>query len=555
MNSMEQNYNIAGALAEVAARTPEHIALIVKSRTGYRKFSFRQLNRTADGFAGYLTGQGVARGDRVMLMIRPSLEFIALTFALFKIGAVVILIDPGMGYKNLRRCIARVAPLVFIGIPKAHLFKFLFPQPFKTVRTSICIGSGRFPFTRSITADGVAGRPMFPAVVAAAEEPAAILFTTGSTGPPKGVVYTHGIFWAQLRLIGEYYGIGPADIDQPAFPLFALFSTALGTCAVIPDMDPARPAAVNPQKFVQTIMDHRVTYSFGSPAIWNVVSRYCLENRITLPSLKKVLMAGAPVPGELVERVRSILPPAGEIHTPYGATESLPVSSITGSEILAETWAKTETGQGVCVGRPLPGITISIIPVTEGVLEKWRPEDVLPAGAIGEIAVKGAVVTRQYADHAAQTRLAKIPDSDGFWHRMGDVGYKDDQGRLWFCGRKDHRVITKEATLYTIPCEAIINRHRDVYRSALVGVGPKNEQIPVIIVELFRKPSNPQTLLAEIKGLARQHPLTHSIEHFFIHPSFPVDIRHNAKIFREKLAIWAGRKLSRNEAAGRLTEN
>jgi acyl-CoA synthetase (AMP-forming)/AMP-acid ligase II len=371
---------------------------------------------------------------------------------------------------------------------------------------------------------------------------AAIIFTTGSTGPPKGVQYTHSIFAKQLELIREYYKIGPDDIDQPAFPLFALFSIALGACAVIPQMNPAKPAQVNPAKFIKTILDHRVTYSFGSPAIWNVVSHYCLNKRINLP-LKKVLMAGAPVSGELVTRVKSILTPGAEVHTPYGATESLPVSSITGTEIVENTWPETRKGKGTCVGKPLPGIDIQIIVPSDSAISTWDDVEILDPYKIGEIVVRGDVVTKAYDHNDKENLISKIKEADSFWHRIGDMGYFDSKGRLWFCGRKAHRVITSDATMFTIPCEAVFNEHPEVFRSALVGVGEIGKQLPVIIVEPFSKNIDKEKLITQLQVLAQNNTLTASIEHFLVHDSFPVDIRHNAKIFREKLGLWAEKQL------------
>ncbi|MDX1777226.1 MAG: fatty acid CoA ligase family protein, partial [Desulfobulbales bacterium] len=440
------NHNIALTLLDSARNFPDRPGLICRAGGKYRSWSFKEMNDTTDWFAGSLAELGIRRGDRVMLMVKPSLEFITLTFALFKMGAVIILIDPGMGYKNLLRCIGQVKPQVFIGIAKAHLFRLLFPKPFRNVRISVCIGTSFGLFGPCLSAQNAAGSPTYgtsyPVAEMEADELAAILFTTGSTGPPKGVRYEHSMFQAQLQLIRDYYGIGPNDIDQPAFPLFALFSAGLGACSVIPEMDAARPAKVDPAKFVKTIIANRVTYSFGSPAIWNVVSRYCLENNKKLVSVKKILMAGAPVPGELLARTVSILPADADIHTPYGATESLPVASITAREILADTWEKTRLGKGVCVGKALPSITIKIIKISDQPIPTWDDSLLLPLYETGEIVVKGPVVTRGYADNDRENRLAKIMDNDEFWHRMGDLGYIDDNNRLWFCGRKGHRVIT-----------------------------------------------------------------------------------------------------------------
>ncbi len=537
------SFNIAQTLVTVAKENANRTGLIVQSKKGCRRWSFAELLENSAKFANVLTQRGVKKGDRVMLMVKPSMEFVCLTFALFQIGAVVILIDPGMGYRNLLRCIGSVTPSVFIGIRKAHLFKSIFRKTFATIRISLMAGPGFWPFARSLRRLAAKAAGHFDMVESSRDDLAAIIFTTGSTGPPKGVQYTHGIFAAQLQYIRSYYGINSEDIDQPAFPLFALFSTALGACAVIPDMDPSRPAQVDPEKFIRTIQAHNVTYSFGSPAIWNVVSRYCIERGITL-GVKKILMAGAPVSGELVARVKKIMAAEGEVFTPYGATESLPIVSITGTEILAETWHQTRKGKGACVGRPLPGIEIRIMEPVDGPVPRIADARFVREGMTGEIIVKGDVVTRAYDNNERETVLAKIKDTgNSFWHRMGDMGYLDEKGRLWFCGRKAHRVLTKQGPLYTICCEAIYNEHPKVLRSALVGIGGVGQQLPVIIVELAEEIADEKAFFDELNQLGRQYSFTAGISRFLIHPAFPVDIRHNAKIFREKLAIWAQEKI------------
>ncbi len=538
--------NIAETFVETAKELGDQIA-VIEARTG-KKVSFRELNGKADGYADYLSSAGIYEGDRTILMVRPSVDFICLTLALFKIGSPVVLIDPGMGYKNLLRCIARVAPKFLIGIPKALLFAKIFTRHFKTVEKSFCCGrSCGFlgPNILHIPGQGID----YPVSAPCETDLAAIIFTTGSTGPPKGVCYEHSIFAAQLRLIKEYYGIGKGDVDQPAFPLFALFSTALGACAVIPDMDPTRPARVKPQTFVASIEKYRVTYSFGSPAIWNVVSRYCLAQGIVLHSLDKVLMAGAPVPGELLQRMQKILPAGAKVFTPYGATESLPIVSIEGREVVQETWPQSRLGLGTCVGRALPGVDIKIINIADAPLAKLTKEMLVAQGRIGEIIVRGAVVTKEYLNNPVETKLAKIVDGDTFWHRMGDVGYMDHHQRLWFCGRRAHRVVTERGTFFSVPCEAIINEHPDVSRSALVGIkdGRRGDEyrIPAIIVEPKKDQRiNAEKLLEELRQIGGQSELTREIKHFLIHKNFPVDIRHNAKIFREKLALWAQKKIS-----------
>ncbi len=536
--------NIAAALIAVARQAPDRVALVDRTASGGRGTTFAALLALVARHAEFLRGQGIGPGDRVMLMVRPSLEFVSLAFALFSLGSVVILIDPGMGYRNLLRCIGAVEPSALVAIPQGLLFSRLFAKPFRTVRRRLCVGRAWGLLGAEIPGADRHHRGLTIAPTTATDL-AAIIFTTGSTGPPKGVQYPHRIFAAQLEQIRNFYHIGPGEIDQPAFPLFALFSIALGATAVIPEMDPTRPAQVDPQKFIRTITDYRVTYSFGSPAIWKRISRYGQEQGVILTTLKQVLMAGAPVSGELIERLQAILPPEAEIHIPYGATEALPIVSITGREVLAETWKLTRQGRGACVGRPLPGIEIRVVSISEGAMAASAAAMTpLPVNQVGEIIVRGPVVTAAYDHNEPENRLAKIADGDGFWHRMGDLGYLDDKGRLWFCGRKAHRVVTATGTLYTICCEAVFNNHPLVSRSALVGVGKDpSAMLPVLIVEPVAKVTDPKQLFADLRQLALGQEHTREIDHFLIHDSFPVDIRHNAKIFREKLALWAAKRV------------
>lgn len=540
------NINIAHTLSQNSALLTNTAAIIEVA--GGRTVSFEQLQEKTDAYAHILSRGGVKAKEKVMLMVKPSADFICLTFALFKIGAPVILIDPGMGYKNLLRCIEGVQPVSFIGIPKAYLFKTLFRKPFASIKHSFCCGNSLGLFGGNIEKECNFTFPEYPAYHPQKDDLAAIIFTTGSTGPPKGVRYDHSIFHAQLRLIRDYYGIGTGQIDQPAFPLFALFSIALGATAVIPDMDTTRPAKIDPETYISSIQKYGVSYSFASPALWKVLAGYCSPRDARLGSLHKILMAGAPVSGELIAAMQSILPENAKIHTPYGATESLPLVSIEGTEIINETWELTRTGKGVCVGRPLPGIEVSVLPVRESPIAQFDAALRVEPFAIGEIIVKGDVVTKSYENNPEENRLAKIQDGDTFWHRMGDVGYLDDSGRLWFCGRKAHRVKDSAArkTYYPIPCEAILNEHKQIARSALVGVYStrKMSTVPVMIIEPVQNCSLTHSLLIQqAKVLGGASELTADIKLYLVHLDFPVDIRHNAKIFREKLAVWAKAEL------------
>lgn len=550
--------NLVRHLAPVAHRTPHKRAVVVPAgrdrygRVSYTHQTFSQLLAEVETLTCGLRKIGVTPGMRVILMVRPGLEFLPLTFALFKVGAVPVLIDPGMGRRNLIRCIGGVRAEAFIGIPLAHAIRTLFPRAFRSVRIAVTIGRRWWWGGFDLDALRSHGRDCRTAPTAAGDE-AALIFTTGSTGPPKGVVYTHGMFEAERELLRELLGITERDVDMPGFILFAIFSLAMGATVVIPDMDPTRPARVDPRRIIEAVENHGVTFCFGSPALWRTVSEYCVDRGVRFPSLTRVVMAGAPVPAYLHERLLDrILPAGADVYTPYGATEALPVTSITGREVLAETVAETRRGKGVCVGRPVAGVDLRVIRISDAPLPRMADLEVLPPGEIGEIIVSGPNVSPRYFELPEKTAEHKIyQDVDavggGFWHRMGDVGYRDADGRLWFCGRKAHRVVTASGTLFTVCCEAVINEHPGVYRSALVGVGDDlSRQTPVLLVEVDAASATGRSkeLLEEVREMAAANPVTASIDHFLVHPGFPVDIRHNAKIFREKLRPWAAARVA-----------
>lgn len=543
-------------MVEAAARVPYRRAIVFPAgrepdgTARYTQLTFQQLDRESDRYAHGLARYGVRQGERTLVMIRPGIAFIAVTFALLKIGAVPVFVDPGLLRRDPRafmQCVHETEPVHFIGIPVAHLLRLLFPGAFRTVQRHVTVGR-RWFWGGPRLAELRSGRDApYPIAATTTEDEAAVAFTSGSTGIPKGVVFTHGMFKAQIDLIHEEMGYADGDVDLPGLYVFALYNPALGVTTIIPDMDPSRLAALDPARLVEAIQTHGVTTSNGSPTIYKKVAAYCLENEIRLPSLKRILTYGAPVPPSLIEQYGQILD-GGEVYTPYGATEALPITMISGREILAETAALSDQGRGTCVGRPTTGNTIRIIRITEDPIPVWDPSLVLPDGEVGEIAVKGPVVTRTYLHRPVQTAEAKIREGDEIWHRMGDLGYFDDQGRLWFCGRKRHRVETTEGLLLPVQCEAILNQHPDVYRTAVVGVGPLGEQRPVLIVEPapIKWPTSAEArerLTEELLSLGAGHAITRGIHDVLFYRDLPVDVRHNAKIQREKLAAWAARQL------------
>ncbi len=544
--------NVASYLKNMSRAQPFKRAVIYPQgsdeygRTAYTHLTFQQLDRESDKVAWGLEHVGITRQTRTILMVKPSLDFFVLTFALFKAGAVPVVVDPGMGLKRMVGCFKRSRPEAFIGIPKAHLLRALFPRFFKSVKIWVHTGRRRVPQSHRLADIRCSRTTPSPLAQTSRDETAAILFTTGSTGPAKGVVYTHGVFATQIESIRGQYGIATDEIDLPTFPLFALFDPALGMTAVIPDMDPTRPAHVNPAKIIGAIQSNGVTNMFASPALLHRVGRYGKRNKIKLPSLKRVISAGAPIMPSNIEQFSSLLCGKADIHTGYGATEAMPVASICGIDILTHARALSERGLGVCVGRPLEGVEVRIIAICDDPLADWSDAVTVEDGTVGEITVRGDQVTRGYFEQPGADALAKIRDGSTLWHRMGDLGRIDDRGRIWFYGRKSQRVITTEGPLFTIPCEAIFNNHPMVYRSALVGVGRAPCQKPVICIELepLAKGINRADITRDLLALARGNETTRSIDTILYPREFPVDIRHNAKIFREKLARWAEARVS-----------
>lgn len=565
----------------MASEHPSQVAIHAPLRrvnpeglTPHRAITFAELHTDSDAIAHGLTAARITRGTRTVLMVPPSPNFFALTFALLKVGAVPVMVDPGMGVKNLGKCLAEAQPEAFVGVAKAHAARRVLGWAKRTIRTTVNAGRWRFFCDTSLARLRESGCANGPYAIPepGANEPAAILFTSGSTGVAKGVVYTHSIFAAQVEMLKSTYRIEPGEIDLCTFPLFALFAPALGMTCVIPDMDASRPAQLDPRKAAAQIRQFSATNMFGSPAVIRRLGGWASEHRrdsatqdewrrtVQLPTLKRVISAGAPASAASLERFVRLLPESAEVFTPYGATEALPVANIGSHEILSETRLLTEQGKGVCVGRPVAGMEVRVIRISDEPIADWDDSLLAPPGEVGEFVVRGPVVTRQYYNRPDATKLAKIrdPRTGEVLHRMGDVGYIDDCGRLWFCGRKSHRVVTPHGTLFTDMVEPIFNTVNGVARTALVGVKRNGVTYPVLCVELAPYSMRGQKFhervtrgmretdsLLLLSGRASEFEHTRRIREFLLHPNFPVDVRHNSKIFREKLAVWADKKLSR----------
>lgn len=540
--------NIAAFVERCASLHPYQPALLLpqhsfaSKRNAYEIYTYQALHEEILKTIKALTEFGISKGMRVVLFVKPGFEFFSLTFALMRMGAVPVFIDPGIGFKHLKACIKNAKPEAFIGIPKAHILRVLLGLTKSTIPLQ---GSmGRSGFAKNL-------RPLIQKASKATpnsgskDDEAAILFTSGSTGVPKGALYRHRHFIAQVEALKGLYEIRPGEVDLCTFPLFALFAPALGMSAVIAPMNFQKPGKAAPKPLLRIIKELGVTNLFGSPALLKQLEKGLKTSPPgALTSLKRIISAGAPVPINTIASLVAHLPGDGDIHTPYGATEALPIASVSGRELLKEASLARSQGQGVLVGQPVPGIRVRIVGIFDD-KKSYSELTPLPQGQVGEIMVAGAQVTESYVHHPQGNELHKVFDPEGtLWHRMGDLGRLDDKGALWFYGRKAHRVRTPDGDIYSVAYEGIFQPVEGVERVALVGVGEPGGQKPVLYIEPKRwrkgeKERLRQTLLTH----AKSQPMTEGLDTVLFCKKFPVDIRHNSKIFREALREQATKEL------------
>ena len=549
----DDSSNVAGALSWQARRQPNATAIHYPKSSAFGKerylsCTYQELDQLSDCYARGLQEYGIGQGTRTALMLTPGLDFFAMFFALFKVGAVPVLIDPGIGMKPLKECLAEAAPKAFIGVTKAHFARKVLGWAKESCDLLVTAGPKFGLGGINLKKLKELGEKSEGEVLAEVKpnDMAAILFTSGSTGVPKGVVYRHRHFNAQVQMLKNAFDIQPGEVSLPTFPPFALFDPALGMTTVVPIMDPTRPAEADPEKLIAAINQFKVTNVFGSPALLNTLSNYCVERHIRIESVMRVISAGAAVPIRTIKRMQQSLYQDAQIHTPYGATECLPVSSISAGELDDKMVDRIESGDGVCVGRPIEPNDVRIIKISDMAFNDLSETTEMPFGMPGEIIVTGPTSTDSYWQRESATEMAKISDQDGrIWHRMGDVGILDGQGRLWYCGRVSQRIDTGKEVLFADQCEAIFNQHPDLVRSAVVGVGARGRQIPVLCIEIEGKlsPVDTERVHFDLLQLAQAFSITREIRTVLFHSGFPVDIRHNSKIGREELAEWAAKKM------------
>lgn len=559
---------VLAGVVTAARTTPAHTALI---GPGDVRLTFATLVTRVSAAAAGLRARGIADGARAVVLVPPGPDFVVTILALLASGAVPVLVDPGIGVRRVRRALADVEAEAFVGSARANLARrFLRWAP--SARHTI-LTDGAHPLARTIRPapetlaaierDGAAQPERIDWTPRVDAHEAALLFTSGSTGPPKAVVYRHPHFTAQLAALRGAYGLKPGETSVATFPPFALFGPALGMRTVLPAMDFTRPAAADPSHLFAVVHRTGADVLFASPALLAALARYGRDQQQHLPSVRLVLSAGAPVPVDVADATAALLRPDAVVATPYGMTEALPVCTIGGDELRAtadEHWPP----RGVCVGRPVRDTDVTVIGVSKEPIRRLSNSHAVVDGGVGELVVAGPQVTEAYVDRPAATARAKTAWNGRSAHRTGDLAWCDEHGRVWFCGRTAHRIHTSDGPLDPLPVEQLVTGHVGVRRAALVGLPAPAGQQPVLIVQpedaVWRRlrPWRPggrrrhAAFIAELRARLDAHPHSAHVRWVMLRRRFPVDARHNAKIGYEQLTRWAdARRRGRFARVGR----
>lgn len=535
--------NVADLLRAAAAARADDIALRFprgpRGDAGWDELTFRELDTEADHLARGFVSAGLP-GKRVLLALKPGPGFYAVSFGLLRAGAVPVFLDPGMDRRMMLDCVARIAPEAVIGIPAAVLARHVLRGTFRSVTTTITagpIGIGG-PTLVSLRRKGF--DPTIPLPEVSLDDDAVLVFTSGSTGHPKAVAQPHRTMIARVQRIQALLGLRPGDTVVETLLVYTVLELCMGLTVVVPPMDVAKPATVDPRAVLATLDRFRPRLVSASPVVWQRLVRHAADVGARPEGVEMLLTTAAPIPVDLHARLQGLFGDHVELFTPYGATEAMPVSMVGSRTILDETGARTAAGEGVCVGPRADGMEIRIARTVDGPIPTMADADLLPSGEIGEILVRGDGVSPAYRGDDRANAEAKVADDGGAWHRMGDLGWLDDQDRLWFCGRVRHRVETAAGTIPAVCAEGVFNAHPAVFRAAIVGTGPAGAQRVTLFIELEPGHTGSDALAAEIRAMADGTRYAGVVDAIRFHPGFPVDTRHNSKIRREDLAAELG---------------
>jgi len=473
--------------------------------------TFSELDSRVATFAQALVQQGVEAGDRVAVLVPPSIDLIALVYACWRIGAVTVIADRGLGLNGLGRAVKSSRVQHVVGIRSAVVAA----RTLRWAPRASLIDLKSLESSMQLEGLSQLGRP----------EPtdsnlAAILFTSGATGPAKGVRYTHGQLGAQRDILQQVYNISDTDSFVAAFAPFALFGPALGITTGLADMDVTSPATLTAKALDEACRATRATMVFASPAALANVLKTASTNLSSLKQVRLVMSAGAPVPIETLRHMQKLCPQA-EMHTPYGMTEVLPVADLS----LQQREAVGE-GSGVCVGKPVDGCHVKVVAIEGGTTN-------LPSGECGEVVVSSPWMSLGYNRLWLTQQNARF-ESDGVtWHRTGDVAHLDVDGNLWIEGRVVHMIHGSHGSMTPVPLEVACEKIAGVKRAAAVGIGEKGIQQLVIVLETDQ--AKEDIAPAQLATQVREALADIDVVAIWETKKLPVDIRHNSKIDRTAL--------------------
>ncbi|WP_240630246.1 alpha/beta fold hydrolase [Specibacter cremeus] len=543
-------------LAELDSRRGDRSVAVVDMAPGASStaLSWAELAERVDDLATGLAGLGVRAGDRVSLLVPPGIGLTTLIYACLRLGAVVVVADAGLGTAGMSRAIKGAGPTYLVGIERAlagaRLFNWpglrIAAGPLSVRKAGLLNVAATVP---SLLAAGRARRGSVPFPPADPDADAAVLFTSGSTGPAKGVVYTHRRLAAMRDTLRSTYDLRAGTALVAGFAPFALLGPALGATSVTPAMDVTAPATLTAVALAEAARAVQATTVFASPAaLVNVLATSgALDDgqRAALATVELLLSAGAPIAEPLLARVQALVPNAS-LHTPYGMTEALPVTDIDLAGIRA-----AGNGNGVCVGTPVSGATVAIAPLAADGSVAGQPS--FEPGVTGEILVSAPHVKKRY-DRLWITQRASV--SIPGWHRSGDVGHLDDAGRLWVEGRLGHILTTPAGVRTPVAGEHAAQGVPAVARAAVVGVGPAGTQAAVAIVETappakrsgLASPALAAAVRTAVADATGVDGVGMDVAAVLVIDAMPTDIRHNSKIDRTALAAWAARRLAGRRA-------
>lgn len=524
----------------LAKEHPQKLAFIKE------KMTYADFDQEIKRLRNLLLEQNLLPKSKVLVFLKPGPLFASSVFALFSIGAVPIFIDPGMNRKTFLKAIESTQADILLAENSVHFYSFFKSKHFKNIKKRLAPKA----FAPGLVGLYQQAKKSYPTPLFKTSELGAILFTSGATGPAKGVETTQDILLEQTLTLQKLFSLNSSDIDYPAFPLFMLFTLSLGLSVVTASLNAAYPAKCKAHKISNDFKIYKPTFASGSPAIWKRLLDYAQKKSIHYESLTNLATFGAPINDAFLRLALEIFPHA-QISTPYGATESLPVAVISAKERLRLSNESLFFHQqsallpGTCVGEAVFGVQIKIIPITDDFLKSDNLQEYGPM-TVGEILVHSPMTSPSYHLREDETKHSKFLDKEGrLWHRMGDLGYKDGQGRLWFCGRKSHLVKIKRdeqdiQLMPTDPWENYFTSHYPQQKFALIKV---NTQEAGLVMEkekaLFNDHQSKAQLLKQIQNLCRKQIEKGEIRHVYLCPKFPVDTRHNIKIDRLLLSSWA----------------